>query len=111
MIPLTERARIYRSVADPSQGPNARSDQQIYADIPCQIVPISSHTLPGQYFQESTHVIWVPRWLSLLKEDEIRSGRRTDPFADVEYYVYVIDGRPRFKIGLPHREYYASERD
>ena len=112
MIPLTERAAINRSVAEPSKGPNVRTKQAVYTDIPCQIVPVSSFDRMSAYSLESTHVIWVPAWLELHKEDEVRVGRRTDPISGtVTTLIYVVNGRRRFRIGLPHRAFYATERE
>jgi hypothetical protein len=112
MIPLTERAAIYRSVAEPSKGPNVRVKKAVYASIPCQIVPVSSFDRMSAYSLESTHVIWTPAWLNLHKEDEVRVGRRTDPVSGiVATYIYVVNGRRRFRIGLQHRAFYTSERE
>lgn len=111
MLPLTARASIYRSVAEPSKGVNVRSKQQVFADIPCQIVPVSSFDRMQAFSLESTHVVWVPRWLELLKEDELRTGTRTDQMGDNTAIVYVVNGRRRFAIGLQHRAFYVSERE
>lgn len=111
MIPLTERADVYRTTAQPAKGPNVRAESKILSGVPCQIVPMSSFDRQQAYSLEATHVIWFPRWTELLKEDEIRCGRRTDPFGDQLTYVYVVNGRRRFRVGLQHRAYYASERE
>jgi hypothetical protein len=63
------------------------------------------------YSLESTHVAWCPRWLELLKEDELRSGTRTDQMGDVAPTIYVVNGRRRFAIGLRHTAFYVSERE
>jgi|ERR1700729_851473 len=111
MLPLTERTAVYRSVAEPLKGVNVRSKQQVFADVPCQIVPVSSFDRMQAFSLESTHVIWVPRWLELLKEDELRTGSRTDQMGDLASIVYVVNGRRLFRIGLQHRAFYCSERE
>jgi hypothetical protein len=111
VIPLTERADVYRTVAQPAKGPNVRAEAKIFAGIPCQIIPMSSFDRQQAYSLEATHVVWVPRWLELLKEDEIRCGRRTDPFNNQLTYVYMVNGRRRFRLGLQHRAYYTTERE
>jgi hypothetical protein len=111
VIPLTERADVYRTQAQPAKGPNVRGNARIFQAIPCQIVPMSSFDRQQAYSLEATHVIWMPRWCELVKEDEIHSGRREDPFGDQLTYVYVVNGRRRFRIGLQHRAYYCTERE
>jgi hypothetical protein len=112
VLPLTEVAGVYRSLPVPAKGANVRDKIQAYPTIPCLIVPVSSFDRVQAYGLESTHVVWVPQWLELLKEDEVRTGRRTDPVSQaVSPYVYVVNGRRKFRVGLIHRAYYATERD
>lgn len=112
MLPFTDRAAIFREQAQPSKGPNVRVKTQLYPNVPCLIVPVSSFDRMNAYGLESTHVVWVPRWLTLLKEDEVRVGRRTEPVTGtVTPIVYVVNGRRMFKVGLRHKAFYASERE
>jgi hypothetical protein len=111
MLPLTERATIYRSIGEPSKGINVRTKREVFSDIACQVVPVSSFDRMQAFGLESTHIIWVPQWLELLKEDELRTGRRTDQMGDLTTITYVVNGRRLFRIGLQHRAYYASERE
>ena len=111
MIPLTERADVYRTIAQPTKGPNVRAESKVYSGIACQFVPMSSFDRQQAYSLEATHVLWVPRWMDLKKEDQIRTGRRTDPFNNQLTYVYVVNGRRRFRLGLQHRAYYCTERE
>ena len=111
MIPLTERADVYRTGALPSKGPNVRGEKRILKGVACQIIPVSSFDRVQAFNVEATHVIWLPAWIELLKEDEIRCGRRTDQFGDLLTYVYVVNGRRRFRLGLQHRAYYCGERE
>lgn len=111
MLTFTDRATIYRSVASTSRGPRARSEKPIYTNVPCLVVPISTFDRAVNFARESTHVAWVPRWLELLREDELRVGRRTDDFGDKLLYGFVINGTRRFRVGLQQRAYYATERE
>lgn len=110
MLVLTDRAAVYRSVAEPAKGPRARSQQTIFDALACLVVPVSSYDRVAPYARESTHVVWVPRWATLIKEDELRVGYRQDVFADRLEFVYVVEGVRRFKFGFQHRAYYVSER-
>ncbi len=111
MLPLTEHAAVYRSLSEPSKGINVRTKREVYSNISCLIVPVSSFDRMQAFGLESTHIIWVPRWLDLIKEDELRTGRRTDQMGDLTTMTYVVNGRRLFRIGLQHRAYYASERE
>lgn len=111
MLPLTERADVYRTVAQPAKGTNVRANTRILQGIPCLIVPMSSFDRQQAYSLEATHVAWFPRWCELRKEDQIRSGHRSDSFSDDLTYVYVVNGLRRFRIGLQHRAYYCTERE
>lgn len=81
------------------------------ANIPCLVVPVSSFDRTVSTALESTHIVWVPRWLDILKGDELRTGRRSDDFGDKLTYTYVVNGRRRFTVGLQHKAFYATERE
>lgn len=89
-----------------------------WTNVPASIVPISSFDQSQPYSYGSTHVLWVPYWLDLLKDDEVRYGRRPrDEFsqlaaAQIVPFVYVVNGRRRFPgQGPTLTAYYAKEKD
>jgi len=103
---LDKRASIWRKV----DVANVFADTEVYGSIPCAIVPISKLDQVVPYAYESTHVIWVPYWLELRKEDQIRYGRRlADAFGNVVPWTYVINGRRQFDLGIRQLAFYSKE--
>lgn len=104
---------VWRRVQVGPRGINAvYNDTQIVPRVAAAIVPISDFDIHVPYAHESTHIVWVPYWLLLRKEDEVRYGR-DDPDAsgNVQPYRYTINGRREFRLGIPQRAYYAKELD
>lgn len=95
-----------------SVGGGSMSTQQAFARLRCAIVPVSRLDSPQDYAYESTHVVWVPHWIALRKEDELRYGRRPpDPFGNIVQFVYVLNGHTRITQSVQLHAYYAREKD
>lgn len=107
---LNMRASVTRKKRNSSGG---YVDTQIFKDIHCEILPISSLDQVVAYARESSHVIWVSHWIFLRKEDRIIYGRQlADPELDVLLpFIYVVNGIRTFEAGIPQRAYYAREMD
>jgi hypothetical protein len=105
---LNKRADVWRRVGTIG----SFADTEVYNQIPCAFVPISKldHTQPYNF--EATHIILVPYWLFLRKEDELRYSRRPlDDYSDVQPVVFVLNGRTPYSQGGNQVVWYASERE
>lgn len=106
---LDQVASIWRKVGNSSVG---YQDTQVYGSITCAIIPISKLSHEEPYARESTHLIWVPHWIVLHKEDVVRYGRQIPgPANDIVQWMYTITSRSRFIPGIPQANYYARELD
>lgn len=84
---------------------------QVYASVPCQIVPISSFDRVESYSFNSTHLLYVPLWISLQKEDEMRLGRRTlAETPSVVARAYAVNGERTFRLGGQQHSYYCNQK-
>lgn len=107
---LDLRASVWRMA--PRQGGGGYVEQAVYNAIHCAVVPVTSLDAQQPFAYESTHIIWVPRWLVLRKEDQLRYGRRLpDTAGNVLPWTYVLNGRRRFTQGVPQIAWYAKEKD
>ena len=105
---LDKLASVWRT----SKSGAGYSDGQIYASIQVAIVPISKLDRSNPYAYEATHVLWVPFWLDLRKEDQVRYGRRLpDSQGNVVPYIYVINGKATYSLGVSQVMLYATERE
>jgi hypothetical protein len=97
------------SISAPAAGTSVET--LIIASVPCAILPVSTQDRNSMYSYESTHVIWVPEWLELRQEDQLRYGRRTpDMFGNVNPYVYTVNGRRHISQSIPQTAWYVTER-
>lgn len=108
--PILDRTvSVWRRVNNPTGQPR-QIKAAVYSAIRASIVPISSFDADKDYARESTHVIWVPHWLVLRRDDEIRWGQRdADNFGDVAAEAFIVVGRRLFTHQGPReRSYYAK---
>lgn len=107
-ILLDRVASVTRRVSQPT----GYNDTVVYQSIRCAIVPISKLDQATPYAYESTHLIWVDYWLELRKEDQVKWARRPlNPQGDIVPWIYTINGRREFHLGIPQIAYYARELD
>ncbi len=107
---LDKRAAVYRFTNNPGSVPG-QAETQVYPVIQCAIVPISSFDAAQSYGYEQTHVIWVPKWLALRKDDEIHWGQRLpDNYGTVAPNVYVVNGSRTFTHAPFQAAYYCREK-
>jgi hypothetical protein len=109
MLQLTRRGQLWRTLPKSSQQLGS-TQQMINPQVAFEVVPISDFDRPLPYGVEATHVLWVSRWLGLLKEDEVRYGSYTNPAGQVSQFRFVVNGKQDFRIGYPNVAYYVSER-
>ncbi len=107
MLVLPQKAAVWRQTDD---GTGGRNESQVIKTVDCLVVPVSRFDRQSPYALEATHVLWVPGWLTLFKEDEVRYGRYATLYGDIEPYVYVVVGRREFRFGQQGRAYYTTER-
>ena len=82
----------------------------LYPSLKAAIVPVSNLAAEQAFGYEATHIIWIPAWAHLRREDEVRWGRRDDDaFGDVEMLRYTVKGGRLFKLGGTQRAYYSKE--
>ena len=106
---LDLRADVWRRIGSLTSG---FEDTKIFTQIPCALVPISKLDHQQPYNFEATHTVFLPFWLQLRKEDELRYGRRPlDTYGDVQPMVYVLNGRTPYSIGGLQVVWYATERE
>ena len=104
---LNRTASVWRMIGTPS----SFVETQVYGSVRCAIIPISSLDVQQPYAFQSTHVVWMPFWAELMKEDQIRWGRRKDRYGNVTPWVYFVVGRRDFREGPRQLAWYAQERD
>jgi hypothetical protein len=104
-----QTADLWRFVTQPAGG---RRLQVARPRVPVLIIPISSFDALPSFARESTHVAFLPpRLRDLRKDDELRTGRRTDVDGNVTQYRFTIDGIRRYRFGLRHTEAFLRERE
>lgn len=104
MPQLTQLCDVWRMVGQYDGG---KQMQAVYTRVPCLRVPISGFdkvaaalvarsTGATESFRPegrtSTDVIFVPGWMHVQAEDEIRRGRRVDVTGAVVPHRYIVDG-------------------
>jgi hypothetical protein len=105
---LDQAASVWRFVTTTG---NNRVMSEVYSAIWCSIIPVTSFRLMVPYAYESSHVVFVPRWLSLRLEDELHTARRSaDSFGNIGPVVYTINGIRTFRAGGRQRIIYAKEK-
>ena len=107
---LDKTASVWRFVSNAGANPGS-TNTQVYPAVKCAIVPISSFDAVVPYARDSTHVLWVPYWLSLRREDEVRYGALLDVAGNRIAQVYVVNGRRRFSIGTSQTAFYVREKE
>lgn len=113
-ILLDLRVSVYRPVRAGTGATAKYTETLIAPQVPAAIVPVSKQDTYTAYAHESTHIIWVPYWLFLQKEDQVRQGRADpDPLgvASPQPRIYTVTGRREFRMGIPQVAYYAKELD
>jgi hypothetical protein len=109
---LTERADIWRLLPVPSKP--GRSDMKVWRrNVLCHLEPISSVDLTVPFALQSTHVIYLPYWVTRLRhEDEIRLSGFVAADGTRVARRYVVKGIRRFgTFGLRHIAAYCEERE
>lgn len=107
---LTRHGQVWRKVQATTTALGSQ-DVMIYSSMPFEAVPISEEDRHAPYFVESTHTIFLPRWVSLRKEDWIVYSTFQNPFGSYVPYRYVINGVQPFRPALNTTIYYALERE
>jgi hypothetical protein len=109
-VVLTRRGQLWRVVqASPSQ--LGSSYALIMPDLAFEVVPVSDLDQRQAYALEATHVLWAPRWLTLLREDEVRYGSYVNTAGQAQVYRYVVNGKRDFRTGFRQVSYYVTERE
>lgn len=109
-VVLTRRGDVYRSVAA-GGGQLGANMQTVYSQIAFEVVPISDFDTKLSYAYQATHVLWVPRWLSLYKDDEVRYGQYRTAAGVQQAYRFRVNGKRIFKTGFRQTAYYVTERE
>lgn len=87
-------------------------DAVVYTSIPCAIVPISQFDSISPFFRESTHVVWIPNYIVMRKEDQLKvNGQAPTPEGDNQPIVYTVDGRGDFRLGMTEIIYFVRAQD
>lgn len=110
IVVLTRRGQLWRAVPQ-SQQALGTTFEVINANVLFEVVPISEFDERVAYALQATHVLWVSRWLSLLKEDEVRYSSFVNAAAQPATYRYVVNGKQDFQVGLRNCAYYVTERE
>jgi len=93
-VQLTGRCDLWRMTLQPG----GRKLMAAYQTrVPCLRVAISGFESLPAFARESSDVFFLPTWLSVRDDDEIRLGRRVDADAVPSQHRYTIDGLRRFE--------------
>jgi hypothetical protein len=113
VIQFTDTCSIHRMMQKAGAATGQKVIQARYAKAPCLIIPISQFQGAMPFALESTHVVFLPRWVTDLRpEDEVRRGRRVTKNNAAVPYVFVVNGIRRYEnFGLRHVEAFCKERE
>jgi len=107
---LTRRGTVYRKV-QASQTQLGATDVIVYPFIAFEVVPVSDLDRVVPYALEATHILWVPRWASLHKEDVVVYASYANTFGARAPFRFVVNSRHQNVRGLPNTGYYCTERE
>lgn len=111
IVVLTRVGQVWRSIPTVSQPGLGEAMTMIVPSIRFEVIPISRFDREQPYALEATHLLWVPRWQELRKEDEIRYGEWTNSQGVTQAFRYVVNGKRQFRVGFINTAYYCTERE
>lgn len=110
IVILTRRGQLWRKV-QASQAALGTNDHLVMAVLPFEVVPVSEPDRVIPYARESTHLMWVPRFVSMRKEDEVRWGAYVNAAGVEQCYRFVVNGKDAYQTGFRGAAYWVTERE
>lgn len=108
---LTRTGQLWRKVPTNGPGQLGEAMTMLVPALAFEVVPVSRFDSQQPYTLEATHILWVPRWQELRKEDEVRYGEWTNSLGVTQPFRYVVNGKRQFRTGFRQTAYYCTERE